>query len=94
MIPAGRIDDISTGHGCYPPRPCITGSDNVLINNRKAMRVTDKFASHCCVTCHPGQLSSGSSTVFINSLPAGRIGDRVSCGDFVMTGSNDVLIGG
>lgn len=93
--PAGRINDISSGHSCFPPRPCITGSSNVIINGRLAMRQTDVFKTHCCgKKCHIGQLASGSSTVYINGLQAGRIGDPVSCGDNVMTGSSNVIIGG
>lgn len=93
--PAGRIDDISSGHSCFPPRPCVTGSSNVIINSRQAMRVGDLFKVHCCgKKCHEGNLAEGSSTVFINGQQAGRIGDPVSCGDSVMTGSSDVFIGG
>ena len=41
--------DICTGHGCFPPRNNISGSNNILINGFQAHRVTDPWASHCCV---------------------------------------------
>lgn len=92
---AARLYDICTGHGCYPPRPCISASSNVLINGRGAMRVGDRFSSHCCPKrgCHTGNLSSGGTTVLINNKAVGRIGDPVSCGSSVMTASDNVLIG-
>jgi uncharacterized Zn-binding protein involved in type VI secretion len=93
-MPACRLGDICTGHGCFPPRPCISGSENVLVNGRPQHRVGDAWAAHCCLLCHPGALASGSSTVIVNGLGAGRIGDPVSCGSIVMTGSENVIIGG
>lgn len=36
---------------------------------------------------------TGSATVFINSIPAARVGERISCGDIIMTGSTNVGIG-
>jgi hypothetical protein len=33
-----------------------------------------------CKTPKPGKIVSGSSTVFINSIPSARIGDKVACG--------------
>jgi uncharacterized Zn-binding protein involved in type VI secretion len=41
--PAGRLGDAQSGHGCFPPTNCISGSGNVLTNKKPAMRVGDKF---------------------------------------------------
>ena len=91
---AARLHDICTGHGCFPPRPCITASTDVFTNDRGAMRVGDRFDKHCCgPICHDGRLAAGSATVFINNRAAGRITDPVSCGSRVMTASDNVLIG-
>jgi uncharacterized Zn-binding protein involved in type VI secretion len=60
-------------------------------------RQTDTWDSHCnhCGSpdCHGGYLASGSPTVLINDLQAGRITDQVNCGSRVQTGSSDVIIG-
>jgi uncharacterized Zn-binding protein involved in type VI secretion len=93
-LPACRLGDICTGHGCFPPRPNIEGSNNVMINNRPAHREGDAWAVHCCLKCHSSVLAKGSSTVFTNGRGAARIGDLVACGSLVMTGSHNVLIGG
>ncbi len=94
--PAGRLGDAQYGHGCFPPTNCISGSGNVLTNKKPAMRVGDKFVSHCCPNagCHPPVLAAGSGSVKINGRPAGRIGDSVACGGKVMVGSWNDLIGG
>ncbi len=93
--PAARLGDICTGHGCFPPRPSISGSPTVLINGLPAHRVGDAWAVHGCPVCvpHGSVLAAGSPTVFVNGLPLGRIGDAVACGSFVATGSPNVIVG-
>jgi uncharacterized Zn-binding protein involved in type VI secretion len=90
-----RLGDLTTGHDSFPSRPSIQASDNVLCNGIGVVRVGDAYAVHCnpLPICHGGVLSSGSSSVFINSLPCGRIGDAVSCGDHVAEGSDNVFCG-
>lgn len=91
---ATRLGDNCTGHGCWPSRPSITGSQNVFVNSLPLVRQTDQYATHCClIACHDGALSQGSMTVFANDLQAGRIGDPISCGSSVMIGSENVFIG-
>lgn len=93
-ISAGRILDMCTGHLCYPPRPAIEGSDDVVIEGRPALRNGDRFFIHCCGnSCHPGSLSQGSSTVTVNGRGIGYIGCAVDCGSALMTGSNTVTVG-
>lgn len=95
MPSAARIGDWCSGHSCWPPRPNIEGSTNVYVNERNWHRQTDEWRVHCCPDngCHGGFLSYGSSTVYVNSLQAGRIGDPVSCGSVVIMGSGNVYCG-
>lgn len=95
MPSATRLGDFCSGHGCWHPRPSITASETVWINTIGAMRLGDEYIVHCCKSkCHPGQLAEGSSSVFINGLPAGRVGDAVNCGSVAAQGSENVFIGG
>lgn len=99
MPSAARVGDIQSGHACHcPPTNAISGSPNVLINGSAAVRVGDSFAPHGCPLClipvHPVVLAEGSSSVLINGSPAGRVDDPTSCGGIVITGSDNVLIGG
>lgn len=92
-----RLGDTCTGHDACPPRPLVTGSPNVFVNGRAAVRVgVDAFADHGCPdhSPHSAVVSSGSASVFINGAPAARIGDPVSCGGSVLEGSPNVFTGG
>lgn len=89
-----RKNDMSTGHREFPPRMSIQGSDNVLVNNRGITRQGDQWQQHCSPEgCHTGTIAIGSTTVFINGKGCGKVGDALDCGDFVMTGSSNVLCG-
>ena len=92
---AARLGDIGSAHGCFPPTPIISGSPDIVINNRPAARVGDPLAPHGCAVCppHPRSISAGSSTVIFNNKPASRVGDAIGCGGSVSTGSGDVIIG-
>ena len=84
-----------TGHGCFPPRRSTGGSSDVFVNGIAIHRLGDSWAIHCCsFDCHPGVLSSASGTVFANGSGVGRVGDNVSCGSRVATGSSNVFAGG
>lgn len=86
--PAARLSDPTDcpvpGHGT---NPIVAGSPNVLFDGLPAARQTD--ASEC-----GSQLvSSLSSTVIINGLPAATVGSGGSHGNVVIGGSGTVLIG-
>lgn len=95
MPAAGRLADIGSGHGCFPPSPTIQGSGDVFTNFRPALRKGDAVLPHGCGQCppHGRTVSAGSATVNINNKPAARVGDAISCGGSVSTGSGDVIIG-
>jgi uncharacterized Zn-binding protein involved in type VI secretion len=86
-----RYGDICTGHNTCEPRPNISASTDVYVNNRGAHRTGDSWAIHCK---HSSVLATGSSTVFVNGRELGRIGDLVACGSLTATGSEDVFAGG
>lgn len=69
-----------------------TGSPDVFINGKPAAIATDSMVE--CDDDGSQQMAEGSSRVYINNLPAARIGDRTTCDAKVMTGSGNVLIGG
>jgi uncharacterized Zn-binding protein involved in type VI secretion len=96
MAAATRIDDVCTGHGCFPPRKALYGSEDVFIQNRGAVRKTeeDLWETHCCtIVCHDAVAVEGSTTVFINNKAAVRIGDMLSCGSASAEGSPNVFFG-
>ncbi|WP_244967895.1 PAAR domain-containing protein [Xenorhabdus budapestensis] len=97
---AGALGDmardacVSAGASSRSPSGTIeSGSANVFINNKKAA-----IAKRSTVVCSKEdgirQMAQGSDSVFINGLPASRVGDKTTCDAAVMTGSSNVLIGG
>lgn len=95
MPGAVRLGDSSRGHSDYPPRPNISASTDVFVNNKGVHRKGDKWAVHCNhhPRCHDGEASSSSSTVFVNNKGFCRIGDDISCGDKMAQGSTNVFVG-
>ncbi len=98
MPGAVRLRDTSEGHThCYPARPNIEASDNVVINGEGAHRVGDAWAVHgACPdhSPHGGVAASGSGDVLVNGKKLCRIGDSISCGDSMAKGSSDVIVNG
>ncbi|HFQ4930019.1 PaaR repeat-containing protein [Vibrio vulnificus] len=95
MPAASRQGDGCTGHGAFPPRTSTSGSGNVFINGKPALRVGDSWAVHCnpSPSCHAGAQATGSSKVFVNGQALARIGDSVDCGSAVAAGSPNVFAG-
>ncbi len=96
MPSVARLGDSCTGHADFPPRGNAAGSPDVFINNKAAHRQGDAWPIHCnpIPLCHGSSLAGGSSTVFVNGNPLGRIGDGVACGGSVASGSQNVFAGG
>ena len=92
MSGIARLGDTGTGHEAYPSHSIITSSSNVFVNGIGVATVGDTLESHCDEDgCHEGTLASGSSTVYANSKAICRIGDSVSCGGTISSGSTDVF---
>jgi uncharacterized Zn-binding protein involved in type VI secretion len=98
---ARKDDATSTGHGCTSTVNLVDGpfSPNVFCNNIVVARVGSKTLAHekpgggGCVS-HPAQpIAAGSSSVFVNGIALGRVGDPVDAGS-VTAGSPTVFAGG
>jgi len=94
MPPASRISDIASGHGGYPPSKVIQGSSDVFVGGLPQHRKGDAIMKHKKKSSHLRKSACGSSSVFVNSKQAVRIGDCVSCGGLLVTGCGSVVIGG
>ena len=65
----------------WPPRQNGGASSNVFVNSIGVHRQSDYWPPHTCPSIpetHAGSLASGSSTVYVNGLQCGRIGDPVT----------------
>ena len=102
----GRLGDKSFAaadtHGCpvcpHPVQgPSIQGSEDVLVNQKPALRKGDQGIHSPCCGLNMWTADSGSSTVYINGKPACRLGDAIKhCGGMgkLIEGSLNVMVGG
>ncbi len=90
-----RIGDADLPHCSSMVR--AVGSPNVFVNGVAWSREGDDNTSHLLpgTPCpsHAAPISSGSSTVFVNSKGAGRVGDSISGCTSVAAGSPNVFAG-
>jgi len=106
MPPQARLGDLSEiqadAHGCVAcPHHCIgpaiSGSPDVMVNFRPAIRVTDPGVHAACCGPNMWKALTGSSVVMINGLKAHRKDDQDQhCGGIgkMIQGSEDVITGG
>ena len=96
MPAATRIGDAEVTHCSGMTR--AVGSPDVYVNNIKWSRQGDVNTTHLLpgAPCpsHAAAIASGSSTVKINNVGAGRIGDGISGCTSVAAGSSNVFAGG
>jgi uncharacterized Zn-binding protein involved in type VI secretion len=96
--PVSRVTDLCTGHYCFPPRPSLSGSPEVYVNDLAMHRKTDIWEIHCCPDdpddiCHAGQTETGSASVYCNDRNVARVKDWVDCGSVILQGSIEVWVG-
>ena len=95
MPAATRIGDDDVPHCSGMTR--AVGSPNVFVNSIAWSRQSDVNTPHLlpppvCPT-HAAPIATGSTTVFVNSLGGGRIGDAISSCTSVAAGSSNVFAG-
>nr|WP_295658855.1 PAAR domain-containing protein [Polymorphobacter sp.] len=95
MPPASRITDMHvcpmfTGPVPHVGGPIILGCFTVITGMMPQARVTDMAV---CVG-PPDMIAKGSATVFVQKLPAARIGDLTAHGGAIVLGFPTVIIGG
>ncbi|MBX2808813.1 MAG: PAAR domain-containing protein [Cellvibrionaceae bacterium] len=92
---AGRRGDMGSSHGAWHPSPAITGSPDVFINGKPALRVGDALAPHVKPKRppHGRAMAQGFSGVLINGKPACAVGHKINCGGTLSAGSPNVFFG-
>lgn len=93
-------DSLSTGHPC-DTSTTLSGANqgSVYVNGTILAAVVgaptathDILVEDICVP-HEAQLNAGSSTVFVENTPLGRVGDSADAGSMT-SGSDNVFAGG
>ena len=96
MPAATRIGDLDVTHCSTPAR--AVGSGNVFVNGipwscQSHVNTVHLLPGAPC-PAHAAPITSGSSTVKVNGLGAGRVGDAISGCTSVAQGSSNVFAGG
>ena len=91
-----RVGDADVAHCSGMTR--AVGSGNVFVNGIAVSRQSDVNTGHLLPggrSCpsHAAPIATGSSTVFINNLGCGRVGDALSGCTSVAAGSSNVFAG-
>ena len=84
----------SLSFACHDTGQIKTGSANVFTNGKRAARAHVDTAVCDDHGPTPQILAQGSDSVYINGLPAARVGDRTVCDAKISAGSGNVFIGG
>ena len=96
MPAATRVGDADVAHCSGMTR--AVGSPNVFVNGIAWSRQGDVNTGHLLppAPCpsHSAPIAAGSSTVFVNTRGAGRIGDGITACTSVAAGSPNVFAGG
>ena len=96
MPAATRIGDADIAHCSGMVR--ASGSGNVSVNGIPWSRQGDNNTGHLLpgtpCPAHVAPITTGSTTVFVNSKGAGRIGDAITGCTSVAQGSTNVFAGG
>lgn len=87
-MPAARIGDLFVHGDCVGY--LVGGSPNVFTNVIPQSRLTDPGYCECDGDVTVAQ---ASVLVYANGLGCARIGDTMSCGGVIVTGSPNVLMG-
>jgi len=95
-VPAAtRIGDADVAHCSGMTR--AQGSSNVFVNGIPWSRQGDNNTTHLLpgspCPSHAAAIATGSTTVFVNSKGAGRVGDAISGCTSVAAGSSNVFAG-
>ena len=101
MPPVARQSDPSTGHSCWAvPQSPTSSASSVFANGQKVLRTGDGYSAHP-FTCpppirlpHAGTVAGGSGSVHAEGAAVARVGDPISCGGTIASGSGDVQVGG
>jgi uncharacterized Zn-binding protein involved in type VI secretion len=90
-----RVGDADVAHCSGMTR--AVGSGNVFVNGIAVSRQSDVNTGHLLpgspCPSHAAPIATGSSTVFINNLGCGRVGDAISGCTSVAAGSSNVFAG-
>ena len=95
LVPADSHGNKCCAHSCVGPG--VVGSPNLIVEGSAALRIGDPGVHAACCGANAWIVSTGSTSVTINDIPAARLGDiTVHCGGVgaLITGAGTLVVGG
>ena len=95
--PTAQLTSPTTGHACWPSTIICQAAETVIVEGLGVACISHAAIPHRCVVVpfpvHGLIIAEGSETVIVEGLPAGRLGDSMSCGDIIAAGAPTVITG-
>jgi uncharacterized Zn-binding protein involved in type VI secretion len=95
--PTAQLSSPTTGHGCWPSTTICEAAETVIAEGLPVACLGHAAIPHVCIVLpfpvHGLVVAEGSQTVIVEGVPAARIGDSMSCGDLIASGSPTVITG-
>lgn len=82
----------TSGHAGFPPTTSSQSSSKVLVGGQPVILHGHTFETHCNSSCHVGTAIAGSSKVIIDGKALCMTGDKLSCGDTIISGSSKLTL--
>jgi uncharacterized Zn-binding protein involved in type VI secretion len=93
--PVAFLPAPTSGHLSWPPTLGIPAEPTVFVNNIPVAFTGAVYATHVNYLGipHPSPTAIGTSTVTVYNRPICRIGDFLTCGDMIVSASNNTFAG-
>ena len=87
-----RVGDLSTGHGAHPARRALNGNLKLFIGGLAAVCEGDLWEEHSTDPDGPAYAVSSNPKLYVDGKPVIVVGDQLTCGDSVATGSDTLVV--
>ncbi len=87
-----RVGDLSTGHGTHSPRRALEGNLKLFIGGLAVVCEGDLWEEHATDPDGPAYAVSSHPKLYVDGKPVIVVGDQLTCGDTVATGSEFMTV--
>lgn len=82
----------TSGHNGFPPTQSLSGNSKLLVEGMPTIMHGTPFAVHCNSSCHSGSAISSTSKLTIGGVAVCVSGDKLSCGDTIVSRSSKLVL--
>lgn len=82
----------TSGHDGFPPTTSSQASSKMMVGGQPVILEGHEFKPHCNSGCHVGTAIASSSKIIIDGKALCMTGDKLSCGDTIISGSDKLTL--